>query len=62
MKNLELQNLGVLEINTKEMKEINGGFIILGPFNVLKGAFGFVAGAVADFAHGFVDGFKDGAS
>ncbi|MBY0542493.1 MAG: hypothetical protein K2P75_03755 [Sphingobacteriaceae bacterium] len=61
MKRLELQNFGVLELDAREMREIDGGGIILGPLNALKELAGTVGGWVSDIAHGIVDGFKDGA-
>ncbi len=64
MKKLELQSFGVIEMNAKEMKEIDGGLVMLGPFNIprlIKEGVSTIGGWLSDAAHGIVDGFKDGA-
>lgn len=63
MKTLNLENLGVQEMEVKEMKVVDGG-ILLGPLNLFKAireGVGTLAGWAADAAHGVVDGFNQGA-
>ena len=61
MKNLNLENFGVHEMNAKDVLDVNGGLIITGIFPWVYQALGAVGGAMSDFAHAFKDGFEKGA-
>ncbi|WP_165825393.1 hypothetical protein [Pedobacter yonginense] len=56
MKNLELENFGVQEMNAKEMQIANGG----AGGGMIKKVLGYIGGAISDCAHGFVEGFLEG--
>jgi len=54
MKNLDLNNFGVQEMSTKEMKSVDGGWSWLG--SIVAGVAGFVVGGPIGAAVGVVAG------
>jgi hypothetical protein len=57
MKNLELEEMGLLPITKSEMVNLEGG-ILVGLFNIVAEAAKFIVSESADFVQGAKDGFN----
>ena len=58
MKTLELEKMGLVQMTIAEMRDSDGGGMLLNLSSVVAEGARFIVGEVADFVQGIIDGYQ----